>query len=146
MLCSKRVARGTNYYSLILDVSKTNWLTVLKFSLPPNERRTSKNQKPKASLHWFFWDVTWNWSNAIEKVYRASHVAWSYSESKFNLTTVQSGDRGSVVDKVMCYKSEGRWFDPSWCHWIFHWHKIHWHQLALGSTQPLTEMTTRSIS
>jgi len=17
-----------------------------------------------------------------------------------------------------------RWFDPSWCHWIFHWHKI----------------------
>ena len=19
--------------------------------------------------------------------------------------------------KVLCYKSEGRWFDPSWCHW-----------------------------
>ena len=26
--------------------------------------------------------------------------------------------------KVLCYKSEGRWFDPSWCQWIFHWHKI----------------------
>ena len=24
----------------------------------------------------------------------------------------------SVV-KVLCYKSEGRWFDPSWCHWNF---------------------------
>jgi len=20
------------------------------------------------------------------------------------------------VVKVLCYKSEGRWFDPSWCH------------------------------
>jgi len=28
-----------------------------------------------------------------------------------------SGDRGSTVVKVLCYKSEGRWFDPSWCHW-----------------------------
>jgi len=29
------------------------------------------------------------------------------------------GDRGSTVIKVLCYKSEGRWFDPSWCHWNF---------------------------
>ena len=28
--------------------------------------------------------------------------------------------RGSTVVKVLCYKSEGRWFDPSWCQWIFH--------------------------
>jgi len=34
------------------------------------------------------------------------------------------GDRGSIVVKVLCYKSEGRWFDPSWCQWNFHWHKI----------------------
>ena len=25
---------------------------------------------------------------------------------------------------VLCYKSEGGWFDPSWCQWIFHRHKI----------------------
>jgi len=31
----------------------------------------------------------------------------------------QKGDRGSTVDKVLCYKSEGRWFDPSWCQLIF---------------------------
>ena len=30
-----------------------------------------------------------------------------------------NGDRGSTVDKVLCYKSEGRWFDPCWCQWIF---------------------------
>ena len=30
-----------------------------------------------------------------------------------------TGDRGGKVVKVLCYKSEGRWFDPSWCHWNF---------------------------
>jgi len=30
-----------------------------------------------------------------------------------------SGDRGSTVVKVLCYNSEGRWFDPSWCQWNF---------------------------
>ena len=28
-------------------------------------------------------------------------------------------DRGSTVVKVLCYKSEGRWFDPGWCRWNF---------------------------
>jgi len=27
--------------------------------------------------------------------------------------------RGSTVVKVLCYKSEGRWFDSRWCHWNF---------------------------
>ena len=27
--------------------------------------------------------------------------------------------RGSTVVKVLRYKSEGRWFGPSWCHWNF---------------------------
>jgi len=26
---------------------------------------------------------------------------------------------GSTVVKVLCYKSEGRWFDPSRCYWNF---------------------------
>jgi hypothetical protein len=34
------------------------------------------------------------------------------------------GDCGSTVIKVLRYKLEGRWFDPSWCQWIFHWQKI----------------------
>jgi hypothetical protein len=29
------------------------------------------------------------------------------------------GNRGSTVVKVLCYKSKGRWFDPSWCNWDF---------------------------
>ena len=35
-------------------------------------------------------------------------------------STFSSGDRGSTVVKVLCYKSEERCFDPSWCQWIFH--------------------------
>ena len=29
------------------------------------------------------------------------------------------GDRGRTVVKVLCYKSEGRWFDYRWCPWKF---------------------------
>jgi hypothetical protein len=51
------------------------------------------------------------------------------------------------VVKVLCYKSEGRWFDPSWCHWNFSLTKNPSDRtMALGSTQPLTEMSTRNIS
>ena len=35
------------------------------------------------------------------------------------LTHLIGGDRGGTVVKALCYKSEGRWFDPSWCHWNF---------------------------
>ena len=29
------------------------------------------------------------------------------------------GDCGGTVVKVLCYKSEGRWFDSRLCHWNF---------------------------
>jgi len=34
------------------------------------------------------------------------------------LVLISVGDRGGTVVKVLCYKSVGRWFDPSWCQWI----------------------------
>jgi len=34
--------------------------------------------------------------------------------------TIDAGDCGGTVVKVLCYKLEGRWFDPSWCQLIFH--------------------------
>jgi len=30
----------------------------------------------------------------------------------FVLVSNKSGDRGNTVVKVLCYKSDGRWFDP----------------------------------
>ena len=35
------------------------------------------------------------------------------------LVLIYVWERGSTVVKVLCYNSEGRWFDPSWCHWNF---------------------------
>jgi len=34
-----------------------------------------------------------------------------------NLPYSKYRDRGGTVVKLLCYKSEDRWFDPSWCHW-----------------------------
>ena len=39
---------------------------------------------------------------------------------KYMVISGDRGDRDSTVVKVLCYNSEGRWFDPSWCQWIFH--------------------------
>jgi len=55
-------------------------------------------------------------------------------------------DRGSTVVKVLCYKSEDRWFDPSWCQWSFSLiYNPSDRTMVVGSTQPLTEMSTSSI-
>ena len=29
------------------------------------------------------------------------------------------GDHSGTVVKVLCYKLEGHWFNPGWCHWNF---------------------------
>ena len=47
----------------------------------------------------------------------------TYPKDKSNrshktLVPIYQVDRGSTAVKVLCYKSEGRWFDPSWCQWI----------------------------
>ena len=38
---------------------------------------------------------------------------------KGNEITSISGDGVGTVVKVLCYKSEGCWFDSRWCHWNF---------------------------
>jgi hypothetical protein len=55
----------------------------------------------------------------------------------------ESGARGGVVVKALRYKPASRGFDSRWCHGIFQWHNTSGRTMALGSTQPLTEMSTR---
>ena len=40
----------------------------------------------------------------------------------FKTTAHEGGEEYFLVliSIVLCYKLEGRCFDPSWCHWIFH--------------------------
>jgi hypothetical protein len=57
------------------------------------------------------------------------------------------GARGGVVVEALRYKPEGRGFDSRWCHCKFFIDIIlPGRTMALGSTQPLTEMSTRNIS
>ena len=41
------------------------------------------------------------------------------SKDQSYMFEIVDGDRGSTVVKVLCYKLEGRWFDPSWYRWNF---------------------------
>jgi hypothetical protein len=72
---------------------------------------------------------------------------WSTPHPGHKASTHQIGgyDGGTVV-KVLRYKSEGRWFDSRWCHWNFSLTYPSDLTMALGSTQSLTEMSTRNIS
>jgi hypothetical protein len=61
------------------------------------------------------------------------HTSLSQHEPRFNVFTIlylftafycihlftQGTADGGTVAKVLCYKSEGRWFDSRWCHWNF---------------------------
>jgi len=75
------------------------------------------------------------------------HKFHFFLTSVLNSLMKEEEDSGGTVVKVLCYKSEGRWFDPSLCHWNF---SLTWNPsdrtMTLGSTQPLTEMSNRSIS
>jgi hypothetical protein len=51
------------------------------------------------------------------------------------------------VVEALCYKPEGRGIDSRWCHWEFfiNVRNSSGRTMALESTQPLTEMSTRNI-
>ena len=53
---------------------------------------------------------------------------------------------GRTVVKALCYKLAGRRFNSRWRHWNFSVTNPSGRTMALGSTQPLTEMSTRCIS
>jgi len=60
-------------------------------------------------------------------------------------TTIQVEGHAQLVEALR-YKPEGCGFNSQWRHWNFHRHNPSGHTMALGSTQPLTEMSTRNIS
>jgi hypothetical protein len=62
------------------------------------------------------------------------------------LSYIKYGLRGGVVFKALRYKPVGRGFDSLWCHGNFSVKNPSGLTMALGSTQPLTEMSTRCIS
>jgi len=73
------------------------------------------NFSPSSSRKNLWWYLNWDITALLP---RNSSPFIIYQSSCY------SEYRSSTVVKVLCYKSVGHWFDPSWCQWIFHWHKI----------------------
>jgi len=48
--------------------------------------------------------------------------------------------------KAVSYKPEGRGLHSLWYHWNFSFHNSSGRTMSLGSTLPVTAMTTRNIS
>jgi hypothetical protein len=46
-------------------------------------------------------------------------VLYKIPQDILNILPEDDGDCGGTVVKVLCYKSEGRWFSSNWCHWNF---------------------------
>ena len=79
------------------------------------------------------------WYEIEKELILSPHIELTLSPLQLVYIALCAGDRGGTVVKVLCYKSEGHWFEPSFrnpsdC------------TMVLGSTQPLTEMSTRSVS
>ena len=124
------------YFSKISDTAPEAWGRTLSCKL----------RTPTANIADFFGESL-DAKHLAETFYGMPLLQWTL-ETLYLLLSLHSchGDHGSTVVKVLWYKSEGHWFDPSWCQWIFHWHNPSDRTMALGWTQPLTEMGTRSIS
>jgi hypothetical protein len=58
----------------------------------------------------------------------------------------ETGARGGAVVEALRYKPEGPGSIPDGVIGIFHWHNPSGRTMILGSTQPVTEMSTRNIS
>jgi hypothetical protein len=74
-----------------------------------------------------------------------SHLIYN-SRNYFLLHSHLNGDSGSTVVKVLCYKSKVAGSIPDGVIGIFPWHNPSDRTMALRSTPPLAEMSTRSIS
>jgi hypothetical protein len=68
------------------------------------------------------------------------------NEHIMGTTGLGVGARGAAVVEALHYKPEGLGIESRWFNWNFHLRNPSGRTMALGSTQPLTEMNTRNIS
>jgi hypothetical protein len=76
-----------------------------------------------------------------QSLYRLSCLAHTTVSALFKMMKRQRITEKAFAWKVLRYKSEGRWLDPRWCHEFFIDINPSDRTMALGSTQPLTEMS-----
>ena len=97
----------------LCSVSKHSPLLFTPFSTLHNASRIIYTRRTSGHCLWSTRAVTfWILSLSPPPTLPVTNIMSHY--------TLTSGPRwGSTVVKALCYTSEGRWFDPSWCQWIF---------------------------
>ena len=84
----------------------------------------------------------------VTRISSIRHTNSSNSSSKLTYFRLLNrlGHAEAQLVETLRYKPEGHGFDSRWCQWIFFLHNPSGRTMALGLTQPLTEMSTRNIS
>jgi hypothetical protein len=74
------------------------------------------------------------------------HVFPTDMQNIFSVGTKKTGHVVAQLVEALCYKAEWRGFHSRWGHcFFFYWPNPSGRTVALGSTQPLTEMSTRNL-
>jgi hypothetical protein len=77
----------------------------------------------------------------VGKWKQGSSKQWSYISKH----TRYEGHAEAQLVEALCYKLEGHEFNSQWGHWFLIWPNPSSSTRALGSLQPLTEMSTRNL-
>jgi hypothetical protein len=127
----KREQEESNNMSILRWAALVNSAMNLLFS-----QKTEKQPaycRHQAKVHIFLSDYT------------ATHARRQYSSEKRNIT-LTTGACGSVAVEALCYKPAGRGIASRWGGFFFsNLPNPSGCTMALGSTQPLTEMSTRNL-
>jgi hypothetical protein len=111
--------RKTTRYSL-LDHKRNKLMTKELKTTPTGELTTAKQKSAAAyisngTLQTSKSDVSVRPQKKTVKMETSKEMAGDRNRSLGPLLE-RMGDCGGTVVKVLCYKSEGRWFDSRWCH------------------------------
>jgi hypothetical protein len=79
-------------------------------------------------------------------LFKSLRIKWKFINIFFASHSFKLGQAVAYLVEALCYKPESRGFDFRWGHWIFfNWLNLSSRSMALGSTQPLTEMSTTNL-
>jgi len=110
-------------YLATLSISKIIWMNRWVRSVYCSDTDTGIQNNSKQILtycHFVHHKSHVNYLESKTSIPVEKPVNNQLSSGSYHSLQDQFGDRGSTVVKVLRYKSEGRWFGPSWCQCIFH--------------------------
>jgi hypothetical protein len=91
----------------VFELQKYNWSSRTLLFLPVS---TCSRVVTNVKVMWFL---------LYPKLFAYKFQTHSVILNIFTYIVRMGTANGGAVVKVLCYKSEGRWFDSRWCHWNF---------------------------